>query len=61
MVFEDPVVESFYLFVGITDHKFLLEVFEEILFGLWEDYQNASLRRKGGNGLRRLRVDPRKQ
>jgi hypothetical protein len=25
--FEDPVVESFDLFVGITDHKFLLEVF----------------------------------
>src|ERR1700737_686451 len=32
--FEDPVVESFDLFVGITDHKFLLEVFEKVLFGL---------------------------
>ena len=31
--FEDPVVESLELFVGITDHKFLLEVFEEVLFG----------------------------
>jgi len=30
--FEDPVVESFELFVGITDHEFLLEVFEEVLF-----------------------------
>ena len=27
--FEDSVVESFELFVGITDHKFQLEVFEE--------------------------------
>jgi hypothetical protein len=32
--FEDPVVQSFDLFIGITDHKFLLEVFEEVLFGL---------------------------
>jgi hypothetical protein len=32
--FEDPVVERFYLFVGITDQKFLFEVFEEVLFGL---------------------------
>jgi|SRR5271166_2109662 len=32
--FKDPVVKSFDLFVGITDHKFLFEVFEEVLFGL---------------------------
>jgi hypothetical protein len=32
--FEDQVVESFELFIGIADHKLLLEVFEEVLFGL---------------------------
>ena len=32
--FEDQVVETFELFVGIADHKFLLEVFEKVLFGL---------------------------